>query len=51
MPIYKINGAQVDVAEETENAVIRRWIEKRYNVTLVLSALLIGFLLGVLANA
>ena len=51
MPIYKINGEEVNVTEETENAVIRRWIEKRYNVTLVLSALLIGLLLGIIANA
>jgi hypothetical protein len=51
MAEYYIDEEIYEVDREVERAVIKRYLEKRYISTLVMSAFIIGFLLGVIAHA
>jgi hypothetical protein len=51
MTEYKVDDVVYEVDREIERAVIKRWLEKRFLSTLVCSAFIIGFLLGVIAYA
>lgn len=48
---YTIDGVAYEVDKELERAILKRYFEKRFLSTLVCSAFIIGFLLGVLAYA
>lgn len=50
MAEYKFDDEIVEVNKDLERAIIRRFLEKRYISTIVLSAFIIGFLLGVIAS-
>ena len=41
----------VEIDKDLERAIMKRYFEKRFISTLVMSAFIIGFLLGVLAYA
>jgi len=41
----------IEIDKELERAIMKRYFEKRYISTMVCSAFIIGFLLGVLAYA
>lgn len=51
MAEYKIEEDIYEVDKELERAIIKRYLERRYNSVLVLSSFTIGFLLGVIAYA
>lgn len=51
MAEYIIDDIVYKIDRELERAVIKRYLEKRYISTLVCSAFIIGFLLGVIAYA
>ena len=46
-----IDNNWVQVEEEIANDVLRQYFEKRYIGTIIISAFIIGFLLGVIAYA
>lgn len=48
---YKVEDEIIEVDSELERAIIKRFLEKRYIVTLALGSFITGFLLGVLAYA
>lgn len=51
MPEYYFGDEVVEIDEDLERAIMKRYFEKRYISTLVCSTFIIGFLLGVLAYA
>ncbi len=48
---YEFDDEIIELDRELERAVIRRFLEKRYLVTLTLGSFITGFLLGILAYA
>jgi len=51
MSRYEFNNEIIEIDEELERAIMKRYFEKRFISTLVCSAFIIGFLLGVIAHA
>ena len=47
---YEVNNKIYEIRKEVENAIFKRYFEKRYFSTSVIACLLVGFLLGLLAN-
>lgn len=50
MATYEVDDHEYEVHKDLENAIFRKYFEKRYFSTSILACLIIGFLLGVLAN-
>lgn len=50
MPTYTVDDQDWEVHQDVENAIFRRYFDKRYFSTCILACLIIGFLLGVIAN-
>lgn len=51
MSQYYFEDEIVEIDKDLERAIMKRYFEKRFISTLVVSAFIIGFLLGVLAYA
>jgi len=51
MSQYEFDNEIIEIDKELERAIIKRYFEKRFISTLVCSAFIIGFLLGVIAHA
>jgi hypothetical protein len=49
MEKYQINSKIYEVRKDLENAIFRRYFEKRYFSTWVVASLIMGFLLGLLS--
>jgi len=47
---YEVNHKIYEIRKEVENAIFKRYFEKRYFSTSIIACLLIGFLLGLLVN-
>jgi uncharacterized membrane protein (DUF441 family) len=50
MAKYEVNHKIYEIRKEVENAIFKRYFEKRFFSTSIIACLLIGFLLGLLAN-
>lgn len=51
MSKFDFGDEVIEIDKELERAIMKRYFEKRYISTLVISAFIIGFLLGVIARA
>lgn len=51
MSRFDFGDEVIEIDKELERAIMKRYFEKRYISTMVCSAFIIGFLLGVLAYA
>ena len=51
MSQYDFGDEIIEIDKELERAIMKRYFEKRFISTIVCSAFIIGFLLGVLAYA
>lgn len=51
MSKFDFGDEVIEIDKELERAIMKRYFEKRFISTLVFSAFIIGFLLGVLAYA
>jgi hypothetical protein len=47
---YEVNHKIYEIRKEVENAIFKRYFEKRYFSTSIIACLLVGFLLGLLVN-
>jgi len=47
---YEVNHKIYEIRKEVENAIFKRYFEKRYFSTAIIACLLVGFLLGLLVN-
>jgi hypothetical protein len=45
---YEVNYKTVEVRKDVENAIFRRYFEKRYFSTCIIASIIVGFLLGIL---
>ena len=46
---YEVNYKTYEIRKDVENAIYRRYFEKRYFSTCIIASIIIGFLLGILA--
>lgn len=49
MEKYEVKSKTYGVRKDLENAIFRRYFEKRYFSTCIIACLIIGFLLGILS--
>lgn len=49
MEKYEINSKTYEVRKDLENAIFRRYFEKKYFSTSIIASLMIGFLLGIIS--
>jgi hypothetical protein len=50
MGTYEVDDKEYEIHKDLETAIFKKYFEKRYFGTSILACLIIGFLLGVLAN-